>query len=265
MVRLITDAPCENDFILTVRCSVYEYPMKLWISLEDTVSDLKEFMGKRMECFSDEMTFMISLACPYPLPDDMRLCRLLDEHRHLILQIHEGKEECYGRTLPLENHVAWWGGDGNSMPDRYLFTNEEGKEGFDFRYLVKSQIPRIRSWIYSHRHVSEIWLLGTHPSVDSILYTLAEDILSFVSLDRIVIHHPEEASYSLPLFSEERHRVIHQDGVVSHLTRDSIVYLYQHLLLDQYRDSAEEVSLIIHGGLLHGHSETFRFSPSVTS
>lgn len=255
MVRAISEAPCETDFILTVRCSVNEYPMKLWISLEDTLSDLKRFMGERMELFHDEMTFMTSLSCPYPLPDDMRLCRLLDEHRHLILQVHEGKEECYGR---LDKSI-WWG-DGQDMPDRYLITLEDGRLIFDLRYLATSQLPRIRSWIYSHRHVSEIWLLGTHPSVNSILYALAEDILSFVSLDQIIIHHPQDTSYSLPLFSEGRHRVFHQNGIVSHLTREAVVYLYQHLLLDQYRDSTEDVSVIIHGRLLNDHVDTFRFS-----
>lgn len=256
MVRDGTEAPHETDVMVTIRCSIYEYPMKVWVSLEDTIYDLKEFMGKRMELFQDEMTFIICLSYPYPLPDTMRLCQLLDEHRHLILRIHEGNEECYGRAEGTS--VSWC--DGQVIPDRYLFTNqEEDKTIFDFRYLAPSQIPRIRSWIYSQRNVSEIWLLGTHPHVSDILYALAEDMLSLVALDRIVIHHPLDSSYSIPTHSEGRHLIFHVDGIVSYLTREAVVYLYQHLLLDHYRNSVEDVSIMIHGGLLDSHPETFRF------
>lgn len=258
MVRNITEAPCETDFILTVHCSIYQYPVELCISMEDTISDIKEFMGETMELFHDEMTFMISLSCPYPLPDNMKLCRLLDEHRHLILRIHEGNEECYGRSkTALNTSVPWC--DGQVIPDRYLFINDNGKTIFDFRYLSSSQIPRIRSWIYSYRHIAEVWLLGTHPLISRILYSLAEDILSFVALDRIIIQHPEHESYSLPLHSESRHHDFHKDGITSHLHREELVYLYQHLLMDQYRDSVKDVSIIVHGNLLHSHTTSFRF------
>lgn len=258
MVRKITDSPYETGIQLSIRHSIIQYPMKLWISQEDTILDLKEFIGHELEHYNDEITFIVNLSYPYPLPDHMRLYRLSEEHRHLILRVHEGKEECYGDPHISEKSAPWWGNE-CAIPDRYFYTLEDGTPIFDFRYLTLSQLILIRSWIYSYQNVSEVWVLGTHPFISKILHALAEDILSFTSLKRIVIHHPLDISYSLPPHSERRHRDLHHNGIISYLTREPLIYLYQHLLLDQYRDSADEISVIIHGGLLDDHPETFRF------
>jgi len=36
------------------------------------------------------------------------------------------------------------------------------------------------------------------------------------------------------------------------VTRDALVYLYQHLALDRYRDAVEDVSIVVDRGLWSG-------------
>jgi hypothetical protein len=225
------------------------------------VASVKEFMGERLELFSDEMTLFPSQSHPYPLPDTMLLSRLLIEHRHLILLIHEGKEICYG--VNTENKTdededednsseVWWG---QPMPDRYI-GQENSRIIFDFRYLSYNYVSRIRSWMYQERNVYEIWLLGTHPHLMDILYSIAEDILCLVELRSIIIHNPMNSSYIIPYKSSN----LHKEGPIT-LKREGLCYLYQHLLLDQYRPSAEDVEIWIDGGLLPGVNIKSRFFP----
>lgn len=269
MVRDIQEIPDDNDFIINIRSSVYRYPIKLWVSLEDTVLSLKEYMGERMERYLDELTIVINQSCPYPLPDEMRLSKLLEEHRNLLLLSHEGNEEPYGRpdTRPREFSV-WWS---QCVPQRY-FTQKETqewdrdleewkpvlKEILDFRFIAKESIPHIRSWLYATRNVSEIWLLGTHPYVNEIIQHIAEDVLSLPCLTLISIQHPMNPDFQIPPKSNER--ISHTEIKRTHLERSALVYLYQHLALDQYRHSTELIEIWIDAGLL-GNKETRRFFP----
>jgi hypothetical protein len=266
MVRDIQEIPDDGDFAITIRSSVYRYPIQVWASNEDTVYSLKEYMGERMERYLDEMTVVISQACPYPLPDEMRLHKLLDEHRHLLVLVHEGKEEPYGRVLHERPMDVWWC---QEVPQRYLIekeTEEWNKQNgqwvtivkriLDFRFLVKESIPRIRSWLYATRDVSEIWLLGTHPHVMEMVSIIAEDVLSLPDLVRIHIQHPMDPDFRLPAKSNER--LEHMEVKKSAVQRDGLVALYQHLLMDQYRDSADRVEIWVDGGLL-GSKDRWRF------
>ena len=125
MVRLdISDVLCEEDEIrLTIRSSPLEYPMALRVARNETVGDVKRFMGERLEKYMDEMTMMISMAYPYPLPDDMRLDWLLVEHRDLILRVHEGgyRDSGSGNSIVgedgIEKETVWWA---QTVPMRYL-------------------------------------------------------------------------------------------------------------------------------------------------
>jgi hypothetical protein len=259
MVRDIQEIPDESDFIITVRSSVYRYPIQMWVSQEDTIYSLKEYMGERMERYFDEMTIVISQTCPYPLPDEMRLIKLLDEHRNLLLMVHEGKDEPYGRNDSKERETnIWWSQD---VPQRYLVEKETEewnkqngqwhtvvKKVLDFRFLVRESIPRIRSWIYATRDASEIWLLGTHPHVMDMIQMIAEDVLSMNQLVRIHIQHPMDPDFQLPPKSRERIERI--ETKKSSVERQGLVYLYQHLLMDMYNDSANTVEIWIDEGLL---------------
>jgi len=258
MIRDLTgSAPSEDDIMITVRCSVYEYPLRLWVAGEDTVDELKTFLGEKGEYFMDEMTVLVSQSYPYPLAGDMRLGSLLVEHRHLLVMVHEGGMGP-GRGRGGD---AWWS---QEVPDRYLGQTQEGAVVLDFRYLAEESVKRIRSWLYREREVEEIWLLGTHPQVMEILYAVAEDVLSLVRLRRLVIESPDRAGYQIPVKSAGRaeafRRLQENQMGESPLRRQGLVYLYQHLMLDQYR-SPEEIEIWVDGGLLAGVEERIRFSP----
>ena len=253
MVQDIVEAPCYGDFIVTIRCPLLGTSVKVWASVRDTILSIKEFMGDRLELFSDEMTVLVSQTCPYPLSDSVLLSRLLVEHRHLTLIVHEGKEICYGVKDEDEDEDAWLG---QSVPDRYV--SLDNSKVLDFRYLSDRCIPRIRAWLYKERDASEIWLLGTHPKLMDILYAIAEHVLGLGSLVLIVIQNPMSPTYTVPYKSHARNAC---NGTVSTLERCGLSYLYQHLLLDQYRASAEEVEIWVDGGLLPGVAEGFRFLP----
>jgi hypothetical protein len=274
MVRSITEAPHHGDFIITLTIRygpTFNETFKVWASQEDTISTVKEFIGERFELFPDEMTLLLSHSHPYPLADEMRLCRLLVEHRHLTLLIHEGKEICYGISdsgtsvsgtsgsgisgNSIDDEDAWWG---RPMPDRYI-SLVDSNVIFDFRYLSDHCIRRIRSWMYQNRNVSEIWLLGTHPQLMEILYAIAEDVLCLTRLHSIIIQNPENPGYLVPYKSSSRACGNHHKA--SRLEKEGLTYLYQHLLLDQYRNSAEEVELWVDGGLLPGVEQMMRYVP----
>jgi hypothetical protein len=239
--------------IITIHCFNISIPLKVWASTEDTVETLKAFIGERYELFSDEMTLMVTQSHPYPLADAMRLSRLYVEHRHLTLLIHEGGDICYGR--PEEETAASLN---QPIPERYI-GQVNGRVILDFRYLSFSCISRIRYWLYQTRTISEIWLLGTHPHVMEILYTIAEDVLSIIGLQAILIQHPSHPGYIVPYKSVSRHKV-----GPSYLRQEALSYLYQHLLLDQYRNSAEEVAIWVDGGLLPGIDTRQRYLPHTT-
>jgi hypothetical protein len=231
--------------------------MALRVAQNETVGDLKRFMGERLEKYMDEMTVMISMSYPYPLPEHMRLDWLLVEHRDLILRIHEDE---------IEKEGAWWA---QPVPMRYLQWvegNDESSYALDLRYLPSSSISRIRSWLYGACYispsVSEIWLLGTHPHVMDILYAVAEDVLSMTNLYKVVLFHPHDDKYIIPAHSVSRHESLQRESSGggaesssvwrSHLYREGLVYLYQHLALDRYRNSVELVEIHVDGGLLAG-------------
>jgi hypothetical protein len=249
----------------------------LVVSSVETVEDLKAFMGEDLERYMDEMTVIINMAYPYPLRDELRLGRLLVEHRHLILRVHEGGSAGEVTETEEEAESVWWA---QPVPLRYLQRwgggrggrgggggreEEEGCDVLDLRYLVPSGISRIRAWLYhlqsGHLPVKEIWLLGTHPHVGEILFSLAEDILTLGGLEKIRVWHPESNDYCLPTLSVSRHESLRQDGWSAHLTRDALVYLYQHLATDRYCNQVEQVEIIIDAGLLPNQSERERWFP----
>jgi hypothetical protein len=253
MIRnFIESAPNEDDILITVRSSVHEYPLRLWAGVEDTVGTLKTYLGERLECFMDEMSILVSPSYPYPLADGMRLGALLVEHRHLLLLLHEGGQEP-GR----ENGDVWWS---QEVPERYLGQTQAGAMVMDFRYLAEESVKRVRSWLYKEREVEEIWLLGTHPLVMEILYAVAEDVLSLVRLRRVLIESPDRMGYQVPLKSEGRAEALRRAQGESFLQRQGLLYLYQHLMLDQYR-SPDEVEIWVDGGLLVGMEKPTRFMP----
>jgi hypothetical protein len=240
--------------IITIHCATIGTPIKVWASTDDTVETLKAFIGERYELFSDEMTLMITQSHPYPLADTMWLSRLYVEHRHLTLLIHEGGEIHYGR--PQEDIGPSLS---QPIPERYI-GQVKGRVILDFRYLSFSCLSRIRYWLYQARAISEIWLLGTHPHVTEILYAIAEDVLSIIGLHAIIIQNPAHPDYIVPYKSQARHQI-----GPSYLRQEALSYLYQHLLLDQYRDAAEEVEILIDGGLLPGIHTPQRYRPRDTT
>lgn len=249
MVKQITDAPYDSDIIITIHCSLWESSLKLWVSIEDTIATIKEFIGEMCHLFSDEMTIIACLSYPYPLADEMKLSRLFVEHRHLTLLIHEGNEICYGTV-----HDGTAENEGiRPIPERYI-GQIESRTILDFRYLSASSLPFLRSWLYQNRNVAEIWLLGTHPNIMEILYAVADDVLSFTRLYRILIQNPACVDYQIPYKSAGRHFI-----GPSHLQMSGLSYLYQHLLLDQYRSSAEEIEIWVDGGLLPDQYHPFRY------
>lgn len=258
MIRDLTEsAPSDRDFIITVRTSVHEYPLRLWVDVEDTVGDLKAYLGEQLECYRDEMSILVNRSYPYPLAEEMRLDTLLLEHRHLLLVLHEGGQDP-GRGDPRSEDIVWWS---QKVPERYLQHTQEGKGVLDFRYLAEESVKRVRSWIYQEREVEEIWLLGTHPLATEILYAVAEDVLSLVCLRRIRVESPDRADYMIPPRSSRRAEAFRQQGGESRIQRQGLVYLYQHLLLDQYR-SLDEVEIWIDSGLLPGMEGRIQFLPS---
>ena len=248
MIREITDSSPRED-IITLYCSLYEDPLSLHVGVEDTVDELKVYLGERMELFFDEMTICTSTSCP--LSGDMRLDTLQREHRPLLLLVHEGGEETERRE-----DSCWWS---QEVPERYLGYIEEGRSVFDFRYLAEESVKRVRSWLYQEREAEEIWLLGTHPQIMEILYAVAEDVRSLIRLRRIVIESPDRVGYSIPPRSNGRAKAFRHLGGQCRLRREGLVYLYQHLLLDQYRD--REVEICLDGGLLPGMDKRGPFLP----
>jgi hypothetical protein len=247
MIRDLTEGGnSDGDLLITVRTSVHEYPLRLWVGVEDTVGDLKAYLGERLECYRDEMSILVNGSYPYPLTEEMRLDALLMEHRHLLLVLHEGGQGP-GRDDQGSADRVWWS---QKVPERYLQQTEKGKRVLDIRYLAKESVKCIRSWIYQERDVEEIWLLGTHPQVMEILYAVAEDVLSLVCLRRIRVESPDRADYRVPPRSSRRAEAFRQGGE-SRIQRQGLVYLYQHLLLDQYR-SPEEVEIWMDSGLVPG-------------
>lgn len=258
MIRdLAESAPSDGDFMITVRTSIHEYPLRLWAGVEDTVEDLKAYLGEQLECYRDEMSLLVNRSYPYPLAEEMRLDTLLLEHRHLLLVLHEGGQGP-GRGNPQSEDKVWWS---QKVPERYLRQTEEGKGVLDFRYLAEESVKRVRSWIYQERDVEEIWLLGTHPQVMEILYAVAEDVLSLVGLRRIRVESPDRADNPIPPRCSRRAEAFRQKGGESRVQRQGLVYLYQHLLLDQYR-SADEVEIWIDSGLVPGMEGRIQFLPS---
>jgi len=240
----------SDEFRLTLRMTQTEYPKALVVSSQETMGELKRFMGEYLERYPDEMTLQVSLAYPYPLSEEMKLGRLLVEHRDLLLREHEGGE---GDNV-TDTDTTWWA---QSVPMRYLLKTGEDGCILYLRYLPSSGISRIRSWLYQIQHVSvtEIWLLGTHPHVQKMLYTIAEDILCLRGRVCVWIQDPEGCGYQIPALSMGRHDAMwkEQDGEWrTSVTRDALVYLYQHLALDRYRAAVEDVSIVVDRGLWSG-------------
>jgi hypothetical protein len=89
-----------------------------------------------------------------------------------------------------------------------------------------------------------------------ILYAVAEDVLSMENLCKVILFHPLDGTYNIPTHSMSRHESLRMEsgdgGWRSYLYREGLVYLYQHLALDRYRDSVELVEIHVDGGLLVG-------------
>ena len=244
----------SDEFRLTLRMVHTEYPTALTVSSRDTLKDLKTFMGVYLERYPDEMTLQVNLAYPYPLSEEMTMGELLVEHRDLMLRVHEGGNGGREVTGRKDADCEWWA---QPVPLRYLLKTDEDRHILDLRYLPSSDISRIRAWLYQIQRmpVTEIWLLGTHPRVQEMLSSVAEDVLCLRGLVRVWIQNPEADKYQVPPLSVGRHDALWKEQAGewrTSITRDALVYLYQHLVLDRYRDAAEDVSIVVDRGLVSG-------------
>lgn len=257
MVRFILKDLIQesNEFIIGVRKNVNEYPMKLYVTEKDTILSLKLFLEKYLCAYSDEQNFVIGPQLPYPLPDQLLLIQLRDEHRNLFVIIQE----------PPANNV----------PKRYLLTLREEVEVnvgnidiekgivttriMDLRYIHMDSVKYICQWMHMERYIHEIYVLATHPKIDEIIYAIADNILIFPKLYRVHIQHPMDETYEYPPLYNNRFMDVDNESKVR---RDMLMYLYQILLTDQYRDKEDEVEIVLDKGVM-GNTNKILFDPNL--
>lgn len=257
MVRFILNDSIQepNEIRIGVRKNVQEYPVQLYITDKDTILSLKIFLENYLCAYSDEQNLVIGPQLPYSLPDQLLLIQLREEHRNLFVIIQEPPP--------------------NNIPKRYLLTISEEVEInignidversivttriLDLRYIHIDSIKYIRQWMYMDRYIHEIYVLATHPKIDDILYTISDNILIFPKLYRVHIQHPLDSSYKYPILHNERFIDVDNQSRVS---REMLMYLYQTLLTDQYRDREDEVEIVLDQNVLHNKDQIL-FHPSL--
>lgn len=257
MVRFIENGSNKNDneIILSVRKTVQEYPIKVYVTDEDTIFTLKIFFESIFNAYTDEQNYVIGPQLPYALPDALKLIDLREEHHNLFLIIHEASP--------------------NNIPKRYLLTlNEEVEVNvgnidiettivttkvLDFRYIHIESIKYIRQWMYMNRYVNEIYVLAIHPKIDDILYTIADNILICPYLYRVHIQHPLDSNYKYPILHNERFMDLDNQSKV---TREMLMYLFQTLLTDQYRNMEDEVEILLDENVMNNEQQII-FHPGI--
>jgi hypothetical protein len=257
MVRLLENHLIKNDneIIITIRKSVQEYPISVYVNENDTIFLLKVFFEDYLKAYTDEQNYVIGPQLPYALPDDLKLIHLREEHRNLFVII---KEASY-----------------NNIPKRYLLRLSEEVEVnvgnidiekgitttkvLDFRYIHMDSVEYIRQWMYMDRYINEIYVLANHPKVDEILYTIADNILIFPNIYRVHIQHSSDCNYEYPPLHNDRFMDLENN---SNITRQIVMYLYQTLLTDQYREMDDQVELLVDKGVL-ANTERLVFHPDI--
>lgn len=245
MVRLAT----EEESAWEIYISYEDHTIRLWISEDDTIQDVKEFLGEwkgeEWEVYPDEM-------------------RVVSDGEVVV----EGVPLCAVASSPLvlseddTGEGVWWA---QEVPMRHLIRDaldvdvdvEVDSRGsrvvLDLRFL-SCDPRRIRSWMYGARDITEIWILGTHPRVVDILYAVAEDVRCLPCLRRIHLQHPSDAGFLLPPRSGRRMKRFGGGAIgsgESRVTSEALSYLTQHLHLDAYRMRAEEeVEIWVDAGLI---------------
>jgi len=257
MVRYLTDnsSKNENEIIISIRRTVQEYPIKVYVTDEDTIFSLKLYFENELNAYTDEQNYVIGPQLPYALQDNLKLIHLREEHRNLFVIIQEAPS--------------------NTVPKRYLLTlseevdinvgnidNEKGlitRKILDFRYIHMESVKYIGQWMYMERYINEIYVLATHPKVDEILYAIADNILLLPKIYIVHIQHPEDPTYEYPFLHNER--FIDIDNY-SKVTRAMLMYLFQTLLTDQYREMEDQVEILLDKNVL-GNKEQRVFNPNI--
>ncbi len=257
MVRLMENHLIRNDneIIITVRKSVQEYPISVYVNEDDTIFSLKVFFENFLKAYTDEQNYVIGPQLPYALPDDLKLIHLREEHRNLFVIIKEAS--C------------------NNIPKRYLLRLSEEVEVnvgnidiekgivtrkiLDFRYIHMDSVRYIRQWMYMDRYINEIYVLANHPKIDEILYTIADNILIFPNIYRVHIQHLSDCNYEYPPLHNDRFMDLENNSKV---TREILMYLYQVLLTDQYREMEDQVEILLDANVM-GNKDRIVFHPGI--
>jgi hypothetical protein len=257
MVRYLTDnsSKNENEIIISIRRTVQEYPIKMYVTEEDTIFSLKLYFEKWLNAYTDEQTYLISAQHPYALSDNLKLIQLRAEHRDLFVIISEPPH--------------------TTIPKRYLLTlseevdinvgNIDIEKGvvtmriLDFRYIHMESVKYIGQWMHMERYINEIYVLATHPKIDEILYAISDNILLLPNIYRVHIQHPLDTNYKYPILHNERFIDVDNNSKV---TRAMLMYLFQTLLTDQYREMENQVEILLDENVL-GNKEQSIFNPTI--
>jgi hypothetical protein len=240
MVRLYENGMIkdEDELVISVRRNVQEYPIKIYVKKEDTIYSLKLFFESRFNAFTDEQNYVIGPHLPYALSDNLSLFQLRDEHCNLFVIIKEAHYTTIPKRYLLTLSEEVEANIGNIDTENIIITTKV----LDLRYIHLESIQYIGQWMYMDRYINEIYLLATHPKIDDIIYSISEYILLFPKLYRVHIQHPSDPEYKYPRLHNDRFMDLDN---ISKVKRDVVMYLYQTLLTDQYREVDDEVEIVL--------------------
>jgi hypothetical protein len=250
MVRnYINDVPLASDEFVIDICGVEnDIFYKVVIKENDTILLLKEFMSDLINAYLDEQMYMICSTSPYySLWDDTIISR---DHYKLFLIVCEASYT----SIPQRYHA--------SIPQRYYSKYIHSKDGadteytvLDLRYIMPDHIRHIGRSFHLDRYISIIYLSATHPCINEILYEISENILALYQLEKIHIQHPDSPDYEYPSLHPpyfiKTNPIFSEQSMKSHVSSDALHYLYQHLLLDQYRHITTPVRIILDPNVLN--------------
>lgn len=184
MIRLYTpNQPLADDqFLITVSSFFRTHQWTFVVSSADTIREITLALRDKVDASIHEMSlFPISddgIAYPYPLRDDMCLDRLQEEHRTLVLLIHENPEKAIPRRLLMAS----------DSPQR--------RSILDLTEATEQDIPYIGHWITLY--VSKVYLPWSHPLFPEMMNRITE------SLDGVDIPHSFAYYYYLVGPPQER-------------------------------------------------------------
>lgn len=174
MVQLHTsDQPLEEkQFLITVHSFFRTAQWVFIVSSMDAIRELTCALRDQVEASIHEMSLFPLMEdgtpYPYPLREDMRLDRLHEGHRNLVLLIHENPEKAIPRRLLIASDLP------------------QQRPSLNLVEATEEDIPYIWNWV--SQGVRKVYLPWSHPRFPVMMKEIT-DALDGVEFPRMFPYH----------------------------------------------------------------------------